>query len=147
MRWKRPVARSLERRDDLRMPQQTLRREHDERLAPVAFHLAAEAVEVLGRRRGRDDLDIVFGRFEQEAFEAGARMLGAFAFEGVRQEQHDAAEAAPLVFGAGDELIDDHLGGVHEVAVLGFPERRGLRGSRASSHTRSPSCRFRRAGC
>ena len=104
------------------MPQQTLRREHDERLPPVAYHLAAEAVEVLGRRRRRDDLHVVFGGEEQEPFEAGARVLGAFAFECVRQEQHDAAEAAPLVFGAADELIDDHLGGVDEVAVLGFPE-------------------------
>ena len=104
------------------MPQQALRREHDERLAPVAYHLPAKAVEVLGRRRWRDDLEIVFGGEEQESFEAGARMLGAFAFEGVRQEQHDAAEAAPLVFGTGDELVDDHLGRVDEVAELGFPE-------------------------
>ena len=49
-------------------------------------------------------------------------MLGAFAFEGMRQKQHDAAQAAPFVFGTADELIDDHLGGVDEVAVLGFPE-------------------------
>src|SRR6478736_3475832 len=49
-------------------------------------------------------------------------MFWAFAFEGMRQEKHHAAESAPLVFGARDELVDDHLGRVDEVAVLGFPE-------------------------
>ncbi len=79
-------------------------------------------MEVLRRRRRCNDLHVVFGGEEQETLESGARMLRAFAFEGVRQKQYDAAQAAPFVFGTADELIDDHLGGVDEVAVLGFPK-------------------------
>ena len=34
---------------------------------------------------------------------------------------HQAAAAAPLRLGRGDELVDDHLGAVGEVAELGLP--------------------------
>src|SRR5437763_3862470 len=104
------------------MAEQTFRREYDERLSPVSFHLAAQAMEVLSGCRRRDDLQVVFRGEEEEPFEAGARVLGAFAFERVRQQKHKAAEAAPLVFRARNELINDNLRGIHEVAILGFPE-------------------------
>jgi hypothetical protein len=41
--------------------------------------------------------------------------------QAVRQQQHQAAQAVPLVLGRRDELVDDHLCGVHEVAELRFP--------------------------
>ena len=83
----------------------------------------------------------------QKSLQPGAGMLGTLAFEGVRQKQHQAAQPPPLVFGTDDELIDDHLGRVDEVAVLGLPQDERLRGNRASSRTRSPWWPFRRAGC
>ena len=55
-------------------------------------------------------------------------MLRPLAFVAVRQEQHEAAVLAPLLLGRGDELIDDDLRAVHEVAELRFPqhERAGI---------------------
>ena len=41
----------VDRRDRLLVPQQALGRHHDQRLAEVAAHLAAQQVEVLRRRR------------------------------------------------------------------------------------------------
>src|SRR5205807_330196 len=67
------------------------------------------------------DLDVV-GRAElQEALDARARMLWAGALVTVRQEHDEPGEAHPLVFGGHDELIDDHLRAVHEVAELRLP--------------------------
>ena len=54
-------------------------------------------------------------------------MLGPLAFEAVRQQQHEAAQPPPLLFGAGDELVDDHLGGVDEVAELRLPQHQPVR--------------------
>ena len=53
-------------------------------------------------------------------------MLGALAFVAVREEQDDAGEQAPLGFAGGEELVDDDLGAVGEVAELGFPEDEGF---------------------
>ena len=41
-------------------------------------------------------------------------------------KQHEAAEPAPFVFGADDELIDDHLGRVDEVAELRLPHHQAV---------------------
>ena len=54
-------------------------------------------------------------------------MFRALAFETVRQQQHEAAQAFPLRFGAGDELIDDDLRRVPEIAELRFPNDQALR--------------------
>ena len=112
----------VERRSHSRMAQQALGRHHDQRLAPAAQRLAPQAVEVLGRGGRVDDLDVVLGGQTEEALQAGAGVLGALPFEAVRQQQDQAAQPAPLVLGAGDELVDDHLGGVDEVAELGLPQ-------------------------
>ena len=111
----------LERRDGLGMAQQALGRHHDQRLAPLAQHLAAQDVEVLRRRGGVDDLDVVLGAQGEEPLQPGAGVLGALALEAVRQQQDEAAQPRPLVLGAGDELVDDHLGRVEEVAELRLP--------------------------
>jgi hypothetical protein len=99
---------------------------------PMAFarpqHLAAEQMKVL-RGGGRvDDLQVVFGSQGQKPFDAGATMLGACPLKAMRQEHRDSAEPAPFVFGAGDELIDDDLRHVPEIAKLGLPanERFGM---------------------
>jgi hypothetical protein len=40
----------------------------------------------------------------------------------VGQEQHDAGEQVPLGLAGADELVDDGLGNVDEIAELSFPE-------------------------
>ena len=65
----------------------------------------------------------------------------------MRQEQHDAAEAVPLVFGADDELIDDHLGGVDEVAELRLPEDEAVGAIEAVAVFEAQHAGSRRAGC
>ena len=62
--------------------------------------LASQQVKVLRRSAGVADLDIVFGAQLQEALQAGAGMFRPLAFEAVRQEQHQAAQALPLGFAA-----------------------------------------------
>ena len=44
----------------------------------------------------------------------------------MRQQEDDAGEQAPLGFAGGDELVDDDLCAVGEVAELGFPEDEGF---------------------
>ena len=109
------------------MAQHALRREDDERLAPGAQSLTAQQVEILRGSGGLADLDIVARGELQVALDAGAGVLGALAFVAVRQQQGEAAEQAPFVFGGGDELIDDDLRAVGEVAELRFPEDEGFR--------------------
>ena len=73
------------------MPQEALGGQYDQWLAPLGLNLSAEQVEVLSWGRWLSDDDVVFGRQEQQAFEPGAAVLGALAFEPVRQEHHESA--------------------------------------------------------
>ena len=118
------------------MTQQRLRRHHDQRLARIVLHLPPQRVEVLRGRRRIDDLHVAFGAEREESLQPRARMLRPLAFVAVRQQHHQAAVLAPLLFGAGDELIDDDLRAVHEVAELRFPHHETCRDRRRSSRTR-----------
>src|SRR5437867_2207800 len=112
----------LERRDAQLMAEEALRGHQHERLPEAPVHLAAEDVEVLRRRGQVADLHVVLGAELEEALEARARVLGALALVAVREEQHEAAHALPLRLRAGEELVDDHLRAVDEVAELRLPE-------------------------
>ena len=85
-------------------------------------HLAAQHVEHLRRRRGHAHLHVVLGAQLQKALQARRGMLRPRALVTVRQQQRQSAEALPLGFAGADELIDDDLGAVGEVAVLRFPD-------------------------
>ena len=63
-----------------------------------------------------------------DALDSGAGVFGALAFVAVREEESETGGFSPLVFGGDDELVDDDLGAVGEVAVLGFPEDEGFGG-------------------
>src|SRR5436190_7525550 len=118
-----PALRQLfERRDAELVAEQALRAHEDERLAEAPVHLAAEGVEVLPWRGQVADLHVVLGAELEEALEARARVLGALALVAVREEQHEAAHALPLRLRAGEELVDDHLRAVDEVAELRLPD-------------------------
>mmetsp|Transcript_21665 Transcript_21665/g.84340 ORF Transcript_21665/g.84340 Transcript_21665/m.84340 type:complete len:844 (+) Transcript_21665:834-3365(+) len=78
--------------------------------------------------RGRlHDLHVVVRGQLHEALQAGRAVLGALAFIAVRQHHHEAIGAAPLHFTRRDELVDDDLGAVDEVAELGFPDGQRVR--------------------
>ena len=74
---------------------------------------------------------LLLGAELEEALQAGAGVLRPLAFVAVRQKQHDAGGLLPLGFGGDDELVDDHLGSVGEIAELRFPEDQHVRGHQA----------------
>ncbi len=94
----------------------------DERLAEVAFKLTAQRMEIVGRRGAVEHLHVVFGAKLQETLGAGRRVLGPLTFIAMRQQHHQPAHAQPFAFARGDELVDDHLCAVDEIAELGFPD-------------------------
>ena len=104
------------------MAQHAFRGEDYQRLAPVAQGLAAQKVKILRCVRRLRDLDVVFCGELEEALDAGAGVFWSLAFVAVWEKQHYAGEQIPLGFAGGDELVDDGLGNVDEVAELGFPE-------------------------
>ena len=104
------------------MAQHAFRREDYQRLAPVAQGLAAEQMKILRGIRRLRDLNIVFRGELQEALDAGAGVFRSLAFVAVGKKQDEAGEQAPLGFAGGDELIDDGLRDVDEIAELRFPE-------------------------
>ena len=85
-------------------------------------------MEDLCRSRRIDNLNVVFGRQLQKTFEPRARMLGACTFESVRQQHHQAAQPVPFVFGTDNELVDDHLSDIGEIAELSFPTDQSVGG-------------------
>src|SRR6185369_2988685 len=111
----------LERRHRLLVPQQALRRKDDQRLAVRAHHLTAQQVIHLHRGSRHADLHVVVGAHLQKTLDAARRMLGARAFVAVRQHHREPAQAAPLDFARHDELVDDDLRAVDEIAVLRLP--------------------------
>ena len=109
------------------MPQQALRRHDDERLAQRAHHLPAQHVKHLRRSRRHAHLHVVLGAELQEPLQARRGMLGSLTLVAMRQEQRDARQAAPLGFAGTDELIDDDLRAVAEVAELTLPNGQAVR--------------------
>ena len=114
-------------------------RHHDQRLAVPAQHLPAQHVEDLRRRRRHAHLHVVLRAELQEALGTRRRVLGALPFVAVRQQHHEAADAAPLHFAGADELVDHDLRAVGEIAELRFPDDELRSGPTSSSRTRSPA--------
>jgi len=104
------------------MTEHTFRCEYDQGLAPVAQGLAAQQVKILRGVARLRDLDVVFGGELDEALDSRAGMFRALAFVAVREQHDDAGEQVPFGFAGADELVDDGLRDVDEVAELRFPE-------------------------
>ena len=66
-------------------------------------------------------MDVVFRSELDEALDAGAGMFRPLAFVAVRKKHDQAGEQVPLGFSGTDELVDDGLSNVGEVAELCFP--------------------------
>lgn len=128
-----------------RMTQQRLRCAQDQRFAEGQRDLSTQNVEQIGWRCavGNDPVDVVeladgkffgfgwevvgiVGAHLQEAFDATRRMLRSHAFHAVRQQHHQATLTHPFRLAAGDELIDDALGGVGEIAELSLPDDKSI---------------------
>ena len=86
------------------------------------MRLPPENVEVLRRRRRIRDIHVVLGARLQEPLETRARMLRTLSFVAMRKQQHDRRILSPLRAIGDDELIDDRLRDVHEIAELCFPQ-------------------------
>src|SRR4029077_1173455 len=71
--------------------------------------------------------DVSLGARGEEALEARGGVLGARTLVPVRQEQRQARGLSPLGEPRDDELVDDDLRGVDEVAELRLPEDERLR--------------------
>src|SRR5437016_2749905 len=73
-------------------------------------------------------------------------MLRALAFVSVRQQQDQAREQVPLGFAGNNELIDDGLRYVGEVAKLRFPQNQSLWTVSAVAIFKAQHPRFRERG-
>ena len=113
------------------MAEETLRRQNNKWFSPRPHDLPPQDVEVLGRRRGHHDLNVVFRCKHEKPLQPSAGVFGTLAFESVRQQHDQSAQVLPFVFGAGDELIDNHLGRVGEIAKLSLPEDEAVRKHKA----------------
>ena len=131
--WNEPPTKSSMRETAAGWRRRRFRRHDDQQLAEVALHLAPHEVEELRRARGVDHLDVVLRARLQEALKARRGMLGSLAFVAMGKEENDAARALPFRLTADDELIDDDLGAIREVAELRLPQSRASSGSRPSS--------------
>ena len=122
--WKRPFSSSMRRRRDRGMPQQALRRQHEQRqrIAASSSGLTAQQVEVLRGGRAVHEAQVDVGRGLQDALGSGARVFRALSFVAVRQQEHQRRLQSPLGAARRDELIEDDLRAVDEVAVLRFPD-------------------------
>ena len=139
------VGQFLELRHRQLVTQQALRRHDDQRLAERPHHLPPQHVKHLRGRRRHAHLHVVLGAQLQETLEARRGMLRPLPFVAVRQKQRESAEPAPLRFARTDELVDDDLRAVGEIAELAFPDRRASRDRWSSSRIRSPAPPLRRA--
>src|SRR5262245_52249936 len=61
----------------------------------------------------------------------------------MRQHERQIAQAAPLRFTRADELIDDDLRAVHEIAELRLPDREAVRLRGGEAVLESEHCFFR----
>src|SRR6516165_353190 len=100
------------------MAQHTLWSEHHERFAPEAAGLPAQQVEILGSCRRLADVHVAFGGELHEAFDTSAGVFRPLTFVTVRKLKNEPGGQSPFIFAGADELIDDYLRAVDEVAEL-----------------------------
>ena len=111
-----------ERRSRLLETQQSLRGHHDERAADGVERLSAKQMEVLRRRRAVRDADVLLRSELEEALEPRARVLRSVSFVSVREQKGQARGLAPLCHSRHDELVDNDLRAVDEIAELRLPQ-------------------------
>ena len=108
-------------------PHHRLRGEDDHRPVLAAERVLAQQVEVAGRGRRLGHGECVTSRQREEAFDPRRRVVRTLPLVAVREQQHDTGLLLPLRLTGRDELVDDGLRAVDEVAELRLPERQRLR--------------------
>src|SRR5262245_43889952 len=114
-------------RDHALVTEQRFRRHQDEGLAELAMELTPQDVKVVGRRGAVRDLPIVLGAKLEIALEPRRGMFRPLALVTVRQQQHEPRHAEPFALARGNELIDDDLRAIGEIAELRFPQHERVR--------------------
>jgi hypothetical protein len=122
-----PGGERLHRAVGLPAPQVALRGEQHEGLARRAVDLAAQQVEQLSSGGDVGDLHVVLGAELEEPLDPGRGVLGALPLVTVRQEKGQPGALTPFDLGGGEELVDDDLGAVDEIAELCLPRDERLR--------------------
>ena len=89
--------------------------------------LAAQGVEIVGRRRQVAHLHIVFGAHLQVALKPGRGMLRTLTFIAMRQQHDETRHAQPFALARRNELVEENLRAVREIAELGFPQGQRVR--------------------
>ena len=107
--------------------QHRLRGEDDEWATWPCIGLTTEEVEIGRRRRRIGHGHVVLGAQLEEAFDACRRVVRPLAFVPMRQKKDDRGALTPFLLRAADELVDDGLGTIEEVAELGLPEHQCVR--------------------
>ena len=84
-------------------------------------------MEVVRWRRAVANLHVVFRAELEITFQPRRRVFGALAFIAMGQQHDETTHAQPLVLARTNELIDNHLRAIGEIAELGFPQNQHLR--------------------
>ena len=137
--WKLPFGQLLQLRDAARMAQQALRRHHHQRLLDRVAPVLAQEVEVGGGRRGIARRSMLSSA--QSVRKRSRRALecsGPWPSCPCGSSSTRPVGCPHLVSDADQELVDDHLRAVEEVAELRLPHDRAPRGPPPRSRTRSP---------
>ena len=108
--------------------------------------LAAQQVEIIGRRGTVGHAQVLARCQVEEALQAPGGMIGALAFVTMRQKHDQRGELAPLVARRDDKFVDHRLGIADEITVLRLPDHQICRGPGRCSQTQSPARAYSDSG-
>src|SRR5262245_49177437 len=114
-------------RDHALVTKQRFRRHQDEGLAELAVELAPQDVKIIRGRGAVRDLPVVLGAELEIALEPRRGMFRPLALIAMRQQEDEPRHAEPFALARGNELIDDDLRAVGEIAELRFPQHERVR--------------------
>src|SRR5205823_6980969 len=98
-----------------------------QRTGPAMQRLAPERVEVIRRRAWIEDPDVALRGKLQEPFKPRARMFRAAALIGVGKKKGEPRRLTPFGKSRDDELVDDDLRAIREIAELRLPADQCIR--------------------
>ena len=122
-----PRCEVLDSRDRAAAAKQLLGGEGNQWAARASVGLRAKHMEVVGRRRWLAHPHVVLCAQLEVTLDAGRRVIRALALKTVRQHEDERAALAPFLLRGGDELVNDGLGAVGEIAELRFPHNQRVR--------------------
>ena len=95
-------------------------------------------MKVLCCRRWYDDLDVVFGGLDvKNRSSRPLQCSGPAPSNPCGNNMVSPLRSSPFVFGAANELVDDHLGRVEKITKLSFPNHQTYRARRGCSRNQN----------